>query len=255
MLDRVKHSFFWPTQSKDVHKYCAGCAMCAARKGQGRCICPYLKNIPSPTNPMELVSIDVLSLKTTTKGNQKVLMAVDLLTKFLFLALTQDEKTETLSAAYRGMFQYTGFPKVLLSDNGPNFRSQQFEDLNKGLGVKRNYTTTWHPMGNSPVERVNCTIVQRLATAIVESHLDWDEIVPSLLLAYNTTFHNSIGNTPYDLMYGRKCNLPIDSPLAMVVPLTMADNGADQALYLKAGWEVARKIMAVVQEKNKQQYD
>ncbi len=97
--------------------------------------------------------------------------------------------------------------------------------------------------------------MQRLATAIVESHLDWDEIVPSLLLAYNTTFHNSIGNMPYELMYGRKCNLPSDSPLATVVPLTMAENVADQAPYLKAGWEAARKIMAAIQEKNKQQYD
>ncbi len=85
-LDRVKHSFFWLTQSKDVHKYCTGCAVCAARKGQGQCNRPYLKNIPSPSTPMELVSIDVLSLKTTTKGNRKALVAVDLLTKFLFIA-------------------------------------------------------------------------------------------------------------------------------------------------------------------------
>ncbi len=110
-------------------------------------------------------------------------------------------------------------------------------------------------MGNSPVEHANRTIVQWLVTAIVESLLDWDEIVPSLLLTYSTTYHNSIGNTPYELMYGRKCSLPSDSPLATVVLLTMADNAADQALNLKASWEAAKKIIAAVQEKNKQQYD
>ncbi len=91
---------------------------------------------------------------------------------------------------------------------------------NKRMGAERNYATTWHPMGNSPVERANWTILQRLATAIVESKLDWDEIVPSLLLVYNTAMHNSTGNTPYELLYGRKCNLPSSSPLTAVVSLT-----------------------------------
>ncbi len=84
----------------------------------------------------------------------------------------------------------------------------QFQDLNKRMGVERNYTTTWQLMGNSPVERANRMILQHLVTVIVKSKLDWDEIVPSLLLAYNTTMHNLTGNTPYELVYGRKCNLP-----------------------------------------------
>ncbi len=79
-------------------------------------------------NPLDHVSIDVLSLPVTDKGNRKALVAIDLLTKFMFIAPMIDEKTKNLAYAYRGMFQYTSFPKVLLSDNGPNFRSAQFQD-------------------------------------------------------------------------------------------------------------------------------
>jgi len=33
----------------------------------------------------------------------------------------------------------------------------------------------------------------------------WDEVLPLIEFTYNNSFHASIGMTPYEALYGRKC--------------------------------------------------
>ena len=41
---------------------------------------------------------------------------------------------------------------------------------------------------------------------------DWDVQISSITLAINTQFHVSIGTSPFYLMYGRNCRLPLEIP-------------------------------------------
>ena len=44
-----------------------------------------------------------------------------------------------------------------------------------------------------------------LRTCVMELHGSWDKHLPLMEFAYNNTFHSSLGMTPYEALYGRKC--------------------------------------------------
>ena len=58
-------------------------------------------------------------------------------------------------------------------------------------------------MGNGQVERFNQTPLQMLGTLEETKTSDWKAHVPSLVHAYNSTFHDSTGFSPYFSMFGR----------------------------------------------------
>ena len=47
-----------------------------------------------------------------------------------------------------------------------------------------------------------------LAMFVSQEHDNWDDLLPFMMLAYNTTVHTSTGYTPYRLVFGDECNLP-----------------------------------------------
>ena len=67
------------------------------------------------------------------------------------------------------------------------------------------------------VERFNRTLENQLAVFVEKHQQDWDDHVPLILLAYRSAVHESTGQTPSCLMFGRDVNLPVD--LLMVVLL------------------------------------
>ncbi len=113
---------------------------------------------------------------------------------------------------------------------------------------------TYHAQAN-PTKRLNKTIFQRLAMAIIESSEDWDQIVSYTATVYNQTPHAAIGKSPYEQMFGRAPRLPASSPLQYVTTMANDDAVADQHLRMKAGWEAAAKLIEKGQVTQKEYYD
>ncbi len=120
-IDRLRQSFFWPGLFTDATRFCNMCNVCCTRKGQGVRIVPELKNIRPPAQPLDLVTIDILQLPITTKGNRKLLVAIDYLTKYMWCMPMRDETVQSLTAAWMEIITSAGMPKVVLSDNAKNF--------------------------------------------------------------------------------------------------------------------------------------
>ena len=49
-----------------------------------------------------------------------------------------------------------------------------------------------------------------IATTISEHPFDWEEALPKVQMAYNTSVHSTTGYSPSFLMYGREARLPVD---------------------------------------------
>jgi hypothetical protein len=47
-----------------------------------------------------------------------------------------------------------------------------------------------------------------LASYVYETTLNWDEFLPALMLAYNTSYHSTIATTPFELIFGVRPRLP-----------------------------------------------
>ena len=80
--------------------------------------------------------------------------------------------------------------------------------LSELLGTVKTKTTPYHPRSDGLVERFNRTLLAMLAMFVSREHDNWDDLLPFMMLAYNTTVHTTTGFTPYRLVFGEECNLP-----------------------------------------------
>ena len=81
------------------------------------------------------------------------------------------------------------------------------------LGAHKTRTTPYHPASDGLVERFNRTLLMMLTMFAVEHRNDWDDLLPAVMMAYCSSVHESTSFSPYQLMFGEECNLPMDMGL------------------------------------------
>lgn len=92
--------------------------------------------------------------------------------------------------------------------------AKSVQELCKLLGIEHIRCTPYHSRGNPSVERVNQTIVTKLATYLEDNRLDqqkWTSILPMITYSINTTPHETTNFSPFELTYGFKPSLALDT--------------------------------------------
>ena len=77
-------------------------------------------------------------------------------------------------------------------------------------GSHKTRTTPYHPESDGLVERFNRTLLMMLAMFAGKNREDWDDLLPAVMMAYRSCVHESTGFSPYRLMFGEECTLPMD---------------------------------------------
>jgi hypothetical protein len=97
-----------------------------------------------------------------------------------------------------------------LTDKGKEFYSQVFDAICQLLDIERINTTPRHPECDGQTEK-NIQHLKKMMRAYVnEKQSNWDQGLSQLAYAYNTSVHETIGLTPFEVMFGRKPRIPID---------------------------------------------
>ena len=87
------------------------------------------------------------------------------------------------------------------------------QDIANKYQIKHQKSTPYHPQANGQVESTNKTL-EAIMTKTVQIHRkDWSDKLHEALWAYRITWKNSIGFTPYQLVYGKRVLLPIEFQL------------------------------------------
>jgi transposase InsO family protein len=111
------------------------------------------------------------------------------------------------------IFTRFGIPWEIVTDGGTQFTSRLLRDLMEKYRIKHRVTTPYHPQENRQVEGTN-KILETIITKNVRLHLkDWDERLPEALWAYKMTWRTTIGCTLYELVYGKRVMLPIETKI------------------------------------------
>ena len=77
------------------------------------------------------------------------------------------------------------------------------------MGTKLSFSTAFHPQTDGQSERVIQVLEDLLRACILDLQGNWDDHLPLVEFAYNNSFQASIGMTPFEALYGRKCRSPI----------------------------------------------
>ena len=121
----------------------------------------------------------------------------------LFRSLRQATgKAITRSLRERILYQH-GCPEMIISDNGRQYISRQFEALLQKHGIAHRKTPIYTPQCN-PVERTNRSIKTMIAQFVGKNHRRWDEHIMALQYAYNSAPHDATGYSPAYLNHGRE---------------------------------------------------
>ncbi|GKB05478.1 reverse transcriptase domain-containing protein, partial [Tanacetum coccineum] len=108
------------------------------------------------------------------------------------------------------LFARFGTPRAIISDCGTHFCNDQFAKVMSKYGVTHRLASAYHPQMSGQVEVPNRGLKHILKRTVGENRASWSDKLDDALWAFCTAFKTPIGCTPFKLVYGKSCHLPIE---------------------------------------------
>ncbi|KAG7588706.1 Ribonuclease H-like superfamily [Arabidopsis suecica] len=212
MAFKIKRmGYYWPTMITDCLKFAQRCKRCQLHAPMIHQPSELFSSISAPY-PFMRWSMDIIGpLHRSTRGAQYLLVLTDYFSKWIeaeAYASIKDSAVNTF--IWKNIICRHGVPYEIVTDNGPQFISHEFEAFCSEWGIKVSYSTPRYPQGNGQAEAANKTILSNLKKRL--SHLKggwYDELQP-VLWAYRTTPRRPTGETPFSLVYGMEAVVPAE---------------------------------------------
>ncbi|GJY37163.1 reverse transcriptase domain-containing protein [Tanacetum coccineum] len=201
--------FYWPTIYKDAHDLVTRCNTC---QRQGK----ILQRDEMPQNSIQVCEIfdvwgiDFMGSFPSSRGNKYILVAVDYLSKWVEVKALPTNDARVVSKFLKSLFARFGVPRAIISDRGTHFCNDQFAKVMLKYGVTHRLSTAYHPQTSGQVEVSNRGLKRILERTVGENRASWSDKLDDALWTFCTTYKTPIGCTPYKLVYGKACHLPIE---------------------------------------------
>nr|GEU63247.1 hypothetical protein [Tanacetum cinerariifolium] len=145
-----------------------------------------------------------------SRENRYILVAVDYLSKWVEAKALPTNDARVVVKFLKYLFARFGTPRAIISDRGTHFCNDKFAKVMSKYGVTHRLATTYHPQTSGQVEVLNRALKRILETTVRETRASWSEKLEDALWAFRTAYKTPIGCTPYKLVYGKSCHLPIE---------------------------------------------
>nr|GEZ10488.1 reverse transcriptase domain-containing protein [Tanacetum cinerariifolium] len=149
----------------------------------------------------------------SSKGNKYILVVVDHLSKWVEAKVLPTNDARVVVKFLKTLFSRFGTPKAIISDRGTHFCNNQFSRVMEKYGVTHRLSTAYHPQTSGQVEVTNRGLKRILERTMGENCASWSDKLEDALWAFQTAFKTSVGCTPYRLVYGKACYLPLELEL------------------------------------------
>jgi hypothetical protein len=138
-------------------------------------------------------------------------------------------------------------PHTVVTDRDPIFVSRFWRELFKLYEVKLSMSTAYHPQTDGQTERVNQCLEMYLMCAIHDSPKQWKKWLPLAELWYNSSFHSSLGCSPFKSLYAYEPNLVLTPTMASETMSAVSNMIQDRELHIQS----LKEHLAAAQNKMK----
>ena len=207
MYKDLRQDYWWLGMKRDIAQFVAQCLVCQQVKTEHQRPTGTLQPLSIPEWKWEHITMYfVIGLPRTLGGNNTIWVIVDRLTTSThFLPMKVNFSMDHLASLYVREIVRHGVPVSIVSDRDPHFTSRFWHSLQKALGTKLSFSTAFHPQTDGQSEMVIQVLEDLLRACTLDLKGNWDDYLPLVEFAYNNSFQASIGMSPFEGLYGRKC--------------------------------------------------
>lgn len=256
MVNNIKRKFYWPGIENDVKSYVRKCEKCQKSK-HSRHIKEPLVITTTASSALEKVFLDIIGpLDRDLEDNKYILTIQCELSKFVEAYPLRNKETVSIAKNFVNNFILRfGIPKVITTDRGTEFISDTMEQVCKLLNIEKLSSTAYHHQTIGSLENAHKHLGSFLRIQCDNHPETWSQWLPFWCFTYNNTIHSSTRYAPYELVFGKSCEIPsrISSDIE---PLYNPDNYSLELKYrLQTANRDARENLLKSKEKRKQKYD
>ena len=141
----ARSAVWWPNMDKEIENIVSSCQRCAEQRSLSP-LAP-LHSWPWASHPMQRIHIDFTAIEQF-----QVLVIIYSHSKWIEAVPLHSATTSTTVETLRVFFANFGLPEEIISDNGPQFTSQDFSTFCRNNGIKHTLIPPYHPATNGTAE-------------------------------------------------------------------------------------------------------
>nr|GFA01009.1 hypothetical protein [Tanacetum cinerariifolium] len=154
--------------------------------------------------------IDFMGPFPSSRGNKYILVAVDYLSKWVEAKALPTNDARVVCKFLKSRFARFGSPRAIISDRSTHFCNEQFAKVMLKYRVTHRLSIAYHLQTSGQVKVSNRGLKRILERTIGENRASWSDKLDDALCAFSTAYKTPIECTPYKLVYGKACHLPIE---------------------------------------------
>lgn len=207
---RLRERYWWPGLDKQVEHAIHNCVVCQAADKSAKPVFAPLQPVPWPTNPWEKLGIDIVGpLEHAPYDCRFAITLIDYHSKWPEVCFTNTVTSDAIITFLSALFSREGFPEAIVTDNGPQFKSNSFETFLSDRGIQHLCSSNYYPQANGQVERFNRVLKEQIQLAQLE-HRPLKEAITEYLGTYRFTPQATTGVSPAQLLHKRQPRSAID---------------------------------------------
>lgn len=254
--NNIKRYYFWPSMHKDITYFVKRCDQC--QKGKYSLLRQQPMSITTTsTFAFQKVFLDIVGPLEADQFDNKYILSLQCdLSKYVEGYPLPNKEAKTVAKAFAENFilRY-GIPEEVLTDKGTEFLSSIFKETCKLLNIKQLNSTAYHHETLGAIENSHKSLGDFLRIHATDHRETWSSWVQFWCFAYNNSVHTATRFTPFELVFGRSCQLP-SNLVSKIDPVYNFENYPIELKYrLQVACNEAANNLKVSKLKRKMYYD